>query len=132
LLTLLIDRPAMILMARFQGMFVPEDIAALDAFVPRFVQSDGPVRGIFDFTDVAVVAVPMTKFVERARRPEQVPGTKRIIVAPDTIMFGLARMFQSYQELSGNTAPQIVRSLEDAYSALGVTGQDFEPIDVIR
>ncbi|MDP1963880.1 MAG: hypothetical protein Q8K93_16945 [Reyranella sp.] len=129
MLTLLVDRLAMILMARFHGMFVSEDIAALDAFVPRFVQSEGPVRGIFDFTDVAVVAVPMTRFVERARRPEQVPGTKRIIVAPDPLMFGMAHKFQSHQELSGNTAPQVVRSLEEAYAAMEVTGQNFEPID---
>ena len=130
MLTLLLHRPAMILMTRFLGMFVSEDIATIDAFVPRFVQSEGPVRGILDFTQVTVVAVPLTKFVERARKPELVPGRQRIIVAPNPTMFGLGRMFQNYQELSGNTGPRVVHSLDEAYAAMGVIGQDFEPIDL--
>jgi hypothetical protein len=129
LLSLLLHRPAMILMTRFHGMFVSEDIAAIDAFVPRFVQSNGPVRGILDFTEVTVVAVPLTKFIERGRKPELVPGRQRIIVAPTSQMFGLGRMFQSYQELSGNCAPRVVRSLDEAYAAMGVIRRDFEPID---
>lgn len=120
----------MILMTRFHGMFVSEDIAAIDSFVPHFVQSNGPVRGILDFTEVTVVAVPLTKFVERARRPELVPGSQRIIVAPTSQMFGLGRMFQSYQEVSGNTGPRVVHSLDEAYAAMGVIGRDFEPIDL--
>ena len=122
----------MILLARFHGIFVSEDIVALDAFVPRLVQSDGPTRGILDFTQVTVIAVPLTRLVERARKPELVPGSQRIIVAPDPEVFELGRMFQSYQELSGNTVPQVVLSLEDAYAAMGVTGLDFEPVDFNR
>lgn len=129
MLTLLLDRSAMILMVRFHGLFISEDIATHDAFVSRLVQRDGPVRGIIDLSQVTIVAVPLTRFVEVSRRPQLVPGSQRILVASEPAMTELARVFQNHQELVGNTVPRIVQSLGEAYAAMGVSGDNFEPVD---
>jgi len=48
-------------------------------------------------------------------------GALRVMVAPTEAIFGLSRM---YQMLAENTRPnlQIVRTLEDAYKVLGISG----------
>lgn len=52
----------------------------------------------------------------------------RIIVAPTTIGFGLARMFQILGE---STRPllTVVRTVDEALAALGVQSPHFEPLE---
>jgi hypothetical protein len=76
---------------------------------------------IVDFASVTEVALS-TRFLRGLAQCEPVgDATKlpRVIVAPNTFLFGLSRMFQILGE---RTRPQlqVVKTLDEAFSALGV------------
>ena len=52
----------------------------------------------------------------------------RFIVAPDIFLYGISRMFQI---VGSDTRPllQVVRSMDQALTALGVQSPNFEPLE---
>ncbi len=58
---------------------------------------------------------------EPAERP-------RVVVAPSTVGFGLARMFQIVGERK-RPRLQVVRTMEEAFEALGIESPHFEPLE---
>ena len=52
----------------------------------------------------------------------------RIVVAPSTVGFGLARMFQIVGERK-RPLLQVVRTMEEALAALGIESPHFEPLE---
>jgi hypothetical protein len=91
-----------VLLARFDGMLVPEDIRDLDEAVRRFVRTHGYVRGLLDFTDISLVAVPESFFWERSRLPLISAGQNRVFVAPQEVapqeeVFVLVRRYANQQ-----------------------------------
>jgi len=64
---------------------------------------------------------------ELARAPHNLPeGVPVVFVAASDIHYGLARMFQILKESSKF---QVVRTMEQAYVALGVQEAEFSPIE---
>jgi hypothetical protein len=51
-----------------------------------------------------------------------------VIVAPQTHAFGLFRMFQLEGE-HNRPLLQVVRTMDEAYAALGVRAPHFEPLE---
>lgn len=56
------------------------------------------------------------------------PDYHRVFVVPRDDLYGLARMYATYQRASGNPEPILVRSLDEAYRFLNLTNPDFQPI----
>jgi hypothetical protein len=77
----------------------------------------------FDLSNELVRALP-------AQKPPMPDATKNplFIVMPMTVGYGLARMYQ----IKGETAlplVNVVRTLEEAFAALGVQSAHFEPLE---
>jgi len=81
-----------------------------------------------DFSNVASFNVSPQTVRDLAHRTPGMPGARpRFLVVPSTYMYGLARMFQ---EIGSETRPEvhIVRSVDEAYTFLGVPEPQFEPV----
>lgn len=122
------ERRHRVLLTRFEGMLVPEDIERHDAAVRRFVQEHGRVRGLADFTGVTTVAVPWSLLAARARQPQLSPGQERVMVAPGEEIHEMLSDFAARQADAGNLKPLIVRTLAEGHAALGLHDPRFEPV----
>lgn len=87
-----------------------------------------PRVGIADFSDVVSVDVSSQTVRDLAHRTPGMPGSRpRFLVVPSAHMYGLARMFQ---QCGSEARPElrVVRSLDEAYTLLGVREPQFEPM----
>ena len=75
------DRAHNVLLSRFTGMLVADDIRTLDEDVRRFVRDHGNVRGLLDFSGVIHVAVPESFFRRGPACPAR-PRPKRVRSRP--------------------------------------------------
>jgi len=126
------DRKARVLLASFSGTFAPEDIASLVATATEFKAQEGTVRSIVDFTGIEVVGVTLTEMTEMARaKPQVMTGQERVFVIPQAMamLFGMGRVFGTYQSLGGFKEPQIVHTLPEAYAILDLIDPDFQPLE---
>lgn len=92
-----------------------------------------PVAGISDFSAVGSLDISRETILELARAAPSMPDPNRprVIVAPALHVFGLLRMFQSFGEESRPTL-QVVRTMSEAYAALGLVAPKFEPLNEFR
>jgi hypothetical protein len=130
LFQLLFDPRHNVLMTRYFGTYVADDITLRDNAVARFVARRGLVRGIVDFSDVNAVDVPLDRFIKRATSPGLLGSKARVIVAPDELTYGLNRVFAAHRAYSRILEPLLVRSLAEAYEALELDDPKFEPVEV--
>jgi hypothetical protein len=87
-----------------------------------------PGACMMDFSNVDSLDVSSQTVRDLARRPPGMPGSRpRFLVVPSAYMYGLARMFQQY---GSETRPgvHVVRSLDEAFTRLGVSEPSFEPV----
>jgi hypothetical protein len=57
-------------------------------------------------------------------------GARRILVAPNDEMFGVARLYGLHQSTSQGEEPMVVRDLQEAYDLLGLKDPDFQPLPI--
>ena len=118
-----------VLLTRIFGTYVQDDIVLRDRAAARFVARHGLMRGLMDFSGVEAVEVPINRLVRRAHEPPVLPGQVRVIVAPDPLTYELNRVVIAHQLYSRKIEPLLVRNLQEAYDALGLTDPKFEPIE---
>ena len=93
--------------------------------VARLSATGGPYASILDLSQVADFPVsPETIRVFAATSPAVPGGRPRVMVAPQSALYGLARMFELHRDSMG-VQVQVVKSLDEAYELLRVTPQDF-------
>jgi hypothetical protein len=117
-----------VLVARFSGILLYEDIVEVDWAVIAFVAREGLVRSLFDFSAVGAIAVLGRLFVERGRLPQTTLGQERVIVAPQPELYDLARAYASQQHAFGNREPRVVLSLWDTYRLLKLERPEFRAV----
>jgi hypothetical protein len=118
-----------VLLVRFSGIHVPEDISELEWAATEIVAWDGPMHGLLlDYTSVEAVAVPHSFIAYRARLPQISSGYERVMVAPNPELYELAHAYARLQRDFGNPEPRVVLSLWDAYQLLGLDKPDFQDI----
>jgi hypothetical protein len=127
--TLFLERKHRVLLTRFSGILRHEVLLAQAAAARRSAASEGPTRGLLDFSHVEAFDIPVETLKMMGSRPQNIADQVRVYVIPNNDQFGGARMFGTYQDISGNIAPQIVRTMAEAYSALQITDPDFQPLD---
>ena len=94
----------------------------------KYAALTDPDVGIMDFLNVASFNVSSQTVRELTYRTPRMPGSRlRFLVAPTTHIYGLARMFQ---EIGSEARPalHVVRSVDEAYTLLGVREPHFEPV----
>jgi hypothetical protein len=93
-----------------------------------YMNSHPPCRAILDFSDVTDFEVSSEAIRRVAASPPAMPaGYMRVLVIPQTFIYGLARMFQILGE---KTRPElhVVRTMEEAFKLLGVETPEFYPV----
>ena len=105
--------------ACFSGTLLDEDWAAFDAALVACRSLHGPANVLLDFGGVEKVEISCEQIVARGWQQSLMPGQQRVIVA-NNALFGLMRMYAAYQAHHG-VMPIIVRTLSEAYEALGLT-----------
>jgi hypothetical protein len=119
------------LLMRVDGRIEDESLAECYRAIRQYSTSTDASVAILDFSAVTEFA-PSTAFVRMlAKQEPAMPDAfhrRRIIVAPAPVAFGLARLFQIVGE---STRPllEVVRTLDDALTALGIQSAHFEPLD---
>jgi hypothetical protein len=127
--TLFLDRKHRVVLTRFSGTLRHEVLMAQAVAARRIATSEGPTRGLLDFSHVDAVDISVETLKMMGARPQNITDQVRVYVIPNDDHFGGARMFGTYQDLSGNIAPQIVRTMAEAYGILQITDPDFQPLD---
>jgi hypothetical protein len=120
-----------ILLARFEGQLTNESAAEYHDALGKNWRATDPRAGIWDLSGVADFAVAADFLRSLAKRKPISPGLTnhpRFIVVPETAGFGLMRMFQIAGE---STRPllHVVRTIDEALTALGAQSSHFEPLD---
>lgn len=127
MLKLAFDRKNRVLHVAVSGIFASEDMDELDNAVIEFVARHGPVRGIFDYSEVEAIAVPDSRLAERAQQPEAIE--QRVVVASHVMGGERARTYARYRREASQKHPMIVSSLDEAYDFLGLRNPRFEPVE---
>ena len=127
MLQLAFDRANRVLRVTVTGIYASADMEALDRMVIDALAREGPMRGIFDYSEVEAFAVPMSRLVQRAQQPAIMRD--RVIVASRVQGGEGARAFGRYQREAGEREAIIVRNLQEAYKVLRLKQPRFEPFD---
>ena len=119
-----------ILLLRFEGRLTDELYAEAYQAAQRYWVASDARMGIVDFSPGTEAALS-TEFLKRLANREPVgDATKqpRVVVAPTTFDYGLARMFQIMGE---STRPllHVVHTLDEAFAVLGVQSTHFDPLE---
>jgi ferric-dicitrate binding protein FerR (iron transport regulator) len=104
-----IDKKCRLVRSRGWGVLSTRDLQDLTSWVladPRF---DAEYRGLTDLTEVTEVTIDAMKMAESATAPTYIAGTRRAIVVTSDAVFGMACMFATLAERSG----QVVRVFRD-------------------
>jgi hypothetical protein len=117
-----------ILLLRLEGQLLDESVSESYRAIRSHWTTTGACMGIVDFSSVTEFALSRNLIIRLAQQEPCMPdGTSRprVIVAPLTHVFGLARMFQILVE---NTRPllSVVHTLDEAFAELGVQSPHFE------
>jgi hypothetical protein len=128
MLQLAFDRASRVLRVTVTGIYASADMEALDRMVIDALAREGPMRGIFDYSEVEAFAVPMSRLVQRAQQPA-IMRDQRVIVASRVQGGEGARAFGRYQREAGEREAIIVRNLQEAYKVLRLKQPRFEPFD---
>jgi hypothetical protein len=130
--SLAFERTHRVLRARATGVIATQDLVDLDmasiSFLAREERPDGPpIRALYDFSEIAAIAVPQTKAAARGSRLAIVRG-QRVMVQSRTLACGIVQTFVQSQRLAGNKLA-VVDSLDEAHALLGLSAPHFEAIE---
>ncbi len=123
------DPESNILLARFSGTVDDASIRNFYQIATSLVGTVNFRASVADFSGVTSFRVPRHTIRELAELPpaDPVASRPRVIVAPNVLVYALARFFQ----LTGKvTRPNlhVVRTLSDALKLLGVAQPQFRPL----
>jgi hypothetical protein len=114
-----IDAVRRVVFTRGRGIVSTRDMQDLTNRLladPRF---NSEYRALADLSEVTEVTVDALALEETASIPLYEPGTRRAIVAPSDVAYGVARMFAAYSERSGQDV-RIFREMSAAEGWLGL------------
>ena len=123
------DQANKILLLHLEGQLHDESVEESYRSIRKYWTTTGARMGIGDFSPVTEFDLSGDLITQLAQQEPCMPdGTScpRVLVAPETHVYGLARMFQILAE---NTRPalSIVHTLDEAFKELGVRSPHFEP-----
>jgi len=122
------DTAHRIFAVRMHGTITDGIFKACYSETPRHVQGRDIRAALMDLSDVEQYEVTAAAMRDVSRLAPLFPDpTPRWVVAPQDHIFGMARMFQMASP-SGRDMLHVVRSMADAYAALGITAPCFERV----
>jgi hypothetical protein len=118
-----------ILLTVMEGEIEGLEIQTIDQDMRGRIVRMQPVAGISDLTGVTHFNVPGEIMRAAALQPSPFPPeTQRFLVAPTDVLYGMSRMYELVADRPHGKL-QVVRTREEALSALGISNPEFQPID---
>lgn len=119
-----------ILLTVLEGDIDGAEIQTIDDEMRAAIVRTRPLVGISDLTAVKSFVVPDDILRNAARRdpPPFPPDTPRFIVASSDFLYGMMRMYELTADRPEGKLG-IVRRLDDALSAIGVSDAHFEMLE---
>jgi hypothetical protein len=117
-----------ILLLRLEGGVTEEILREIYIVGRKYWTATKPKMAIVDCSAVTGTAISSDRILELAK-PEPMPdtvGRPRIIVAPTTLQYRLARVFQIVSSREGPVA--VVHTMDEALAELGIESPPFEPL----
>jgi len=128
-LALFYERQHKVVLTRITGVLSSEDIAEHDRALLHFLAGKQGVRGLYDFTAIEALAIPISKINQRGQTPAIIEG-ERVLVAPiGTPGFDFAKRISEQMRGAGLRDAAVVGTLEDAYRLLTLDHPEFERIE---
>lgn len=121
------DRDQRLLLVDYSYAYDRDGLAELDRHIARFLKEEGPADAIFDLSKVTQIDMPTPDVRRHGRKPTQLPNNKRAMIASADVLYGLLRMYAQHQELIGTSAPEIVRTMDEALAAVGHVNPVLKP-----
>jgi hypothetical protein len=116
----------------FTGLSTTQDLKAIDRAVVRFLggfdRVGEGIRSLYDMTEVAALAVPHTRFEQRASK-RAIGNLERIVVAPPWAGEDFGASYRKGRELWRHVQPIIVRTLAEAHGLLNLLEPRFVSVD---
>jgi hypothetical protein len=119
-----------ILLLHFEGQVTDESVAEFYRAIRKYWTAADASMGIVDFSSVIEFALSSNRIRQLAQQEPCMPDATsrpRVIVAPKTHVFGLARMFQILGE-PARPRLSVVHTLDEALAALGIQSPHFGPL----
>jgi hypothetical protein len=108
-----IDTEARLLIARFSGEFTVGDVIRLRSLGRQDPRLQAGFSTIDDVTGVTEISMSQDDLARLAQQSVVQPGVRRALVAKTDLQFGMARMYQTFSEFSGQSF-QVFRDIEAA------------------
>jgi hypothetical protein len=124
------DHKNKVLWFRSEGQLTDESLSEYSLAIRKYWVATGARAGIWDFSSVTDFTLT-ADLIRRLARQEPTladPSLPRVIVASDSVGFGLSRMFQLAGEPK-RPLLQVVRTFEEALAALNIQSPKFEPLE---
>jgi hypothetical protein len=124
------DRNHKVLLVRFGRALTRQALESMVQAAREFVAVHGNCDGIVDFSAVEKLDLDVAYLRAYGGSPRVMAGARRILVAPDDEVFGVARLYGLHQSNSQGEEPMVVRDLQAAYDLLGLEDLDFQPFEI--
>ncbi len=120
------DRKQKLLLLSFHGVITEPAVLDLSSAAREFTLQNEVDFSITDTSAVTEIKID-AEFIRRfvGSRPVLPPYQLRAVVAPSDAVFGLCRLFFFHRDPDSEQT-FIVRSMGEAYEALGITGTELE------
>lgn len=116
-----VDRNRKLVVSTYSGDVTDADVVRQVSEIRQQAPYGPAYRVITDFTQVTQFNISSGEIRSVADSESPLAQARRVMVAPSDVAYGTSRMFQS---LALRTRPNItvVRTLAEAYAALGIDG----------
>ena len=129
MIALAFDREHAVLHLQLSGIYTTDDLDRFDVIALRFVEANGPVHMLLDFSETTAMAVPASKLSQRGQLPPLCPEHKRVMVMPRRELQEFGWSFRDYQRQAGHNAPIVVDSLSEGLRVFSLSDQrGFETV----
>lgn len=125
------DSTNKILLVRFQGRLTNESVEEAYSAIRKYSTLTDALSGIWDMSAVTEFAVSGEFIRDLALRDPAMPDAfrrPRVIVAPTTAGFGIARMFQLAGEPK-RPLLSVVRAMDEALNTIRIQSPHFESLE---
>jgi hypothetical protein len=114
-----IDRALRVVRSRGWGTLSTDDLQDYTSRLLADPAFDPDYRSLADLSEVTRVEIDQVALSHAAWMPSFTPGTRRAVIAPTDLVYGLARMFATHSERFGQVV-HVFRHRSDAEAWLGL------------
>jgi hypothetical protein len=109
-----IDKERSLVVSTGTGVLTKEDILGHMDRISKDPDFNPDFSQLADFRQITAVEFGPEEVRQFAQRSIYSPRARRAILVKDDLQFGLARMFEIYRELNGESGIRVFRTLEEA------------------